>query len=710
MRGIAAHFFRFGAGFVCLAAVGLVLTGHAAKPALQVIPTDWTHRHVIYSQPATTAAAALLAEQTRYRQQEFRSHALRPVLDESDLSRHIPIQLPVASDGGVQKDWSQNLGSGGSTGAGKYPAKVSFTSNTANCASTGKPDFVIFGTGLLGAVGTASIVAYDNLYSGCSGTVPSVYWAYNTGGQIVSSPVVSLDGTQIAFVQTNGFIVATLVLLKWKSSTVESITNPGIPTLVPALSAYPACSAPCMAEIPLLDRGGFSTDDINSSVFYDYQTDTAWVGDSESYLHEFNPVFKGTATDPPAEVRNTIWPVQVNPTDVTDLSGPVFDAISGNIFLGDVGGFAYRVSAASGAVTKSAQLDHGVGIVASPVVDPTSEKVYVFVSNDGSKSCTGAGPCAAVVQFTTTFAAGTSGSKVTVGNSSSSPNALYDGAFDGAYEASSNATGNLYVCGNTGGSPILYQVPISAGAFKAPVAGPTLTSATTGCSPVSDVSNLNATGGAAEWMFAGVQASGSGNNCATGGCIMNFLDQPWKASTAYTVGQEVIDTHFQIQVAVAVVAPGTSGTATPNWATTPGVGTHDNNVTWSNQGPQTAAHSAWAASTSYAPHSEILDTNGNIEDMVSGTAKTSGTTQPKWNTTPGGSTIDNAAQWLNVGKLATASQAAAGGTSGIIMDNTVSSGTLSGASQIYYSTQGNQACGTSGTGGCAVQASQSALQ
>jgi hypothetical protein len=47
----------------------------------------------------------------------------------------------------------------------------------------------------------------------------------------------------------------------------------------------------------------------------------------------------------------------------------------------------------------------------------------------------------------------------------------------------------------------------------------------------------------------------------------------------------------------------------------------------------------------------------------------------------------------------------------IIMDNVVGSSTLAGASQIDYSTQKNQTCATSGgAGGCAVQASQSALQ
>jgi hypothetical protein len=57
---------------------------------------------------------------------------------------------------------------------------------------------------------------------------------------------------------------------------------------------------------------------------------------------------------------------------------------------------------------------------------------------------------------------------------------------------------------------------------------------------------------------------------------------------------------------------------------------------------------------------------------------------------------------------ATAGLAAASGSSGIVIDNTSNS---TGASQIYFSTlaNGSSACATSGgTGGCAVQAAQSA--
>jgi hypothetical protein len=48
-----------------------------------------------------------------------------------------------------------------------------------------------------------------------------------------------------------------------------------------------------------------------------------------------------------------------------------------------------------------------------------------------------------------------------------------------------------------------------------------------------------------------------------------------------------------------------------------------------------------------------------------------------------------------------------GGTSGIIIDNSSSDG---GASQVYFTPLADQACTTAGgSGGCAIQASQSAL-
>ncbi len=109
----------------------------------------------------------------------------------------------------------------------------------------------------------------------------------------------------------------------------------------------------------------------------------------------------------------------------------------------------------------------------------------------------------------------------------------------------------------------------------------------------------------------------------------------------------------------------------------------------------------------------ILDSNNNVEwVLTAGTSKAG--THPTWSTTINGGTTDGtggtAVRWRNLGAVATHSLVTTGGASGVIIDNTVGSGTMAGASQIYFSTLGNQTCTTSGgTGGCAVQASQGGL-
>ena len=56
MNRIAARSLGYGAGLLLLTVLGWILTGHAAKPLKREIslPTDWSHYHVIYTQPAST--------------------------------------------------------------------------------------------------------------------------------------------------------------------------------------------------------------------------------------------------------------------------------------------------------------------------------------------------------------------------------------------------------------------------------------------------------------------------------------------------------------------------------------------------------------------------------------------------------------------------------------------------------------------------------
>jgi hypothetical protein len=710
MNGTAARFLRFGMALSGLMVLGWVLTGHAAKPAKHGIPlpTDWSHQHLIFSRPGRAEELARVSKDPRYQQQIYRR----------EQALTLPASVADVSGAALMAQFSNQrsefLGGGASAGPGNYPAKFSFDTTTANCGDATTPDYVVYSTGLTGSTGQASLVGFDNLYTGCSGTVPSIYWTYNTGGRIATSPVLSLDGKQVAFVETSGG-AGILTMLKWKAAPGDTVGAPQ--TLTPvATSAYPSCTAPCMTQISLMG-GGFSTDDTTSWAYYDYASDVAWVGGAAGWLHKVTGVFKGI----PVEVSDGVFPIHLS-TTAAWLSSPIYDSVSNNVFVGDADGFLHSVNATMGTVAKSARLDFGAGLVAPPLVDSTHQWVYVFASSDGSAACAGGVACSAVYQLSTSFTGGTAGRKITVGNSLllgsiPNPNPLYAGAFDSSYYNSTNGTGNLYVCGNTGAVPTLYAIHITAGIPGTASSGATLATpaSTAACSPLTDVPSPNPMAVQSERLLFSVQNNGVPLCASSGGCVFDLLDTPWQPSTVYSVGQRIFSRNLHVET---VLTAGTSGGTAPAWTSVAGTQTTDGSVTWIDEGNlNQALTNNWQAAHSYAAsNAHFIDSNGNVE--VSTGVGTSGSAQPIWNTAVGGTTTDGTVTWTNAGAAGIAVLPSAGGASGMIIDNTVSSGALGtspantlGTSQIYFTTLGNQLCATSGgTGGCAVQASQTALK
>jgi len=499
------------------------------------LPTDWSHQHMVFSAPGSPMEAFNLSQNPRYIQQWLRRNV------ERRHRRH-------SSHGDIKADWSQNMGTGATVGAGQYPAKYSFSATTDSCSS----DFVVFNTSLAGATGQASIIAYNNLYVGCTGTVPSVYWAYDTGGTISTSVTFSLDGSQVAFVQAQGG-AATLVLLKWSASTTESATSPLVLSNT-INSSYRGCTAPCMTTIAF---HGTTPTDTYSAPYYDFTpgSDTLYVGDDLGYLHQFTGVFAGT----PAETTAT-WPVKAGSAP---LSGPVFDSTSGNVFVttswqqsNDSGGRLAAVCATSacagvsngsvttaiGTITPSNVLGptgvsgnacHGTGAsgngtgttmrLDAPIVDSVAGKVYAFLGNDGNGN-------SAVIQFSTTvsatqFSFHSCGTESTIGTGSTTGTEipLFAGTFDNLYFTSgSSPSGNLYVCGNTSGDATLYQVPITSNAMAA--SGTSVVAVSTGnttCSPLTEVYSSNT-----DWIFLSVESLGSTSSSVScpsnAGCLMSF--------------------------------------------------------------------------------------------------------------------------------------------------------------------------------------------
>jgi hypothetical protein len=133
MKGIGARSLGYGAGLVALMALGWILTGHASKALKRDIPlpTDWSHNHVIFTQPASEEQARLIGQDPRYWQEVYRQGQSKV------LSPEVSALIGQSSASGG--DWSQNLGAAASPGRGNYPAKFAFSSATANCGSATTP-------------------------------------------------------------------------------------------------------------------------------------------------------------------------------------------------------------------------------------------------------------------------------------------------------------------------------------------------------------------------------------------------------------------------------------------------------------------------------------------------------------------------------------------------------------------------------------------
>ena len=559
--------------------------------------TDWSHRHLVFSEPRSLMKRFELSSDTRYVQQWMRRNAER----RGDLNEWRWHRAPEDPDH-LHGDWSVDLGAGATVGAANFPAKFSFDPTSANCATPAppvgqQPDFVVYGTSLAGSSSQATIAAFTNLYSSCTGS-PTVYWAYNTGttGAVVTSPILSLDGSQVAFVQSTPG-AATLVILRWAANT-GTLSSP----VVPASGSCTALTAPCQTTITFSTANSDTNPtDTHSSPIYDYPNDALYVGDALGFLHKFTGVFLGTPMEVvctpttitagcSATLGANIWPAIVD--SFGQLSSPVVVDSLNEVLLTDNQGVVGVVDMTVGGIddlgtTTTIKLANA-GFDDAPLVDLTTGTMYVFARADATTSAT------AVYQLQIPAIAdaldNATGPEVLVSNSATNPvSAMFDGAFDDAYYTS-GGTGNLYACGTSGTVNALWQIPITAGVMGTPVPGPALTTVDGSCSPITEFLN-----GTTDRMF--VSVTGNAVTAApiscpfAAGCVMSF----------------------------DITNPAT-------WGTSKGT-----------------------AATAFV----------------------------------------------------------SGGTSGIIIDNSSSAG---GASQVYFTPLSDQTCTTSGgTGGCAIQASQSGL-
>lgn len=531
-------------------------TGQRSQvPVIVGIPEDWSHHHVVFSQPRTAEEAVRLQQEPRYWHQWFRRNVLRqlpaqpvsgpapspapgPAPGPAYVSAEDfpPITLPELKRGGnrgarsvsLHGLWEKQMGpSASSTGtAAVYPAKFQFLTATNTALADCSKDFIVFPTGVAGATTTvASIVAYNNIYTGCGGTVPLTAWAVNlNAGTVVTSPVLSQDGTQVAFVATFGG-VANLVVLTWKNAAgIAQIT-------ASSATVNNGCATPCAAWVSLGTTDGVAVTGgfVGSSPFYDYANNIVYVGDHAGKLHKITNVFAhyGSNITPIANIN----PPAIDPSgsgfpatvSTAQLTSPVYDSEGGYIWVADQTGFISAVRASSGAVTKSTdEYAHGDFFTDGPLIDSSAEFGYFFSPKD-ENDCGGSPYCAAVIQVKLTTAGfpttklESAFAKIGVDTTVSTDTPVYAGAFDSTYYGGSG--GNLYACGDPYGVPTLYQIPISAtNTFGTVTAGPKPSSTSqAACSPIAEVLN-----GATDYIFVSVTGTGSDTGCATAGCIYSY--------------------------------------------------------------------------------------------------------------------------------------------------------------------------------------------
>ncbi len=780
----------FAAALYCAPAQGQAVPSvHVGGVDITGVPDDWTHHHVVFSEPGTEQDAIRsgrhaqwqkIVNDPRYVAQQLRKNA--PVqgpaaVDANYRSRWIseispgrgvsgvavapessigfggrsmrPIRIGVTQNrnpvSSLNKDWNQAVGSANATTAINYPAKWSFNTGSESCTS----DFVVFPTGQTGSATQATIIADYNLYTSCGGTNPTINWQYNTGtGSTISlAPIFSLDGTQVAFIQTNG-TTASLVLLRFNLITsgagaLSTLTSQTTNALY--YNGGAGCTAPCMFTIPLSGN----PNDTWSNPYYEYGSDTLFVGDAAGKLHKFNPVFRGA----PAEVTTAGWPAQMAhgagpTTDPNQLASPIYDPNSGFVFVGSTtsastatGGWFYAVNASTGAIHaySSIQVDNQYGVRDAPLFDPVAQEAYVFSGHNTAGN-------SAVYQFPANFISTTTPGLASTGTGATSDDAyVFAGALDNVYYSSSNQaspTGSMYVCASGLGGT-LYRIPITSNAMGTPVAGPTLTD--TGhygrCSVMTEFFNSN-----------------GGSTFAAGSLTVASNPSGWSPLPTVTVGATTYTFHAAPLTALNQVLVHTaSGIATTNerdtaqnlYAVLTGNSANcsDTGCVFTGQtvnASATATHTAnttlvTLTATNEGAAGDFTVSSGTPADLtavnanngVTGTGQDylmfsnfAGTQTGCTNSTANGcvmsfnittatgfgtGTTPLAAMNIASQNLTTASATnPAAVTSGIIVDN---NGTAGGESQMYFLTQDNSAataCVTGGANGiCAIQVSQS---
>ena len=413
------------------------------------IPEDWSTRHVIYTRNGSFEDMVKVRDDPRFlnsvllhNMREHSNQAGQPAstgLSQAGLNEDSP-GPEKRKNKHSKRDWAVSLGHFAGMAVGESPAKYTFdTGATPSCS-----DFVVYTIEATPRVGTqANLIGLTNLYSGTSptgicGKAPTFLFSYAIGsGPSELSPVLSLDGTKVAWLENTSSNIAALHVTTFVAGQGTSATGGSV-----AIGSG-GSSDVAIDYTSLTTLSGCSASpntNTSSDLYVDYPSDTGYVSADNGILYHISGIFNGTPTFD--------FCIPVN-TDAPSMSGTVYDSLLGEVFVSDSQTlYAYSVGPTS--YTLAASYPYAVGPLSGPgpLLDAFNGYVYMFSADDniGNTSMT---------QLPTSLA---SAVVVPLGPASEFTvyPILYYGTFDNNYltNGPANAASTVYSCGTDLTNPV----------------------------------------------------------------------------------------------------------------------------------------------------------------------------------------------------------------------------------------------------------------
>ncbi len=508
-------------------------------------PQDWSERHIVFTRAALARHPDLMKREPRILNQAMQRWQV-PNFSVFESADPLPDSVNKPA---MQRDWSVNLA--GRVPADTFPAKFSFNPGAPpDCIN----DYVVFGLASPQTAGTAGVnpnfVGFNDLYSTqptagglCDTDGPSVLFAYNittvTTGRVVTSPVLSENGKQIAFVESIPGPPAEAIfhVLTWTAGQ-GSIHAAALPTMTSVLLSSTA-------------------NDTTSSPWIDYDADTAYVATDDGFVYQITGVFTATP-----KLSTSPWPIKLTNTS---LGSPVLDSNLGLLMVGGHdNGTLYQININSPSTAPvTLQVGYNLtgkvtpGIVAPPVVDITNGTTFVVSAYGDFVFSPSMNFAAVLVQVDTA----TLGQKVkqvaNIGEGSTTGThlSLYEPAFSNGYY-SAPSSGVISLCGTGASDTTPYQYAfgftgITMNATTPVISQQLSTVAADTCTGWTEFYNPNIKSGV-DFFFFGL----------TGDCTSPFL------GGASTTGCVVaLSSDPTIPTATAPVRSGPSGIVVDNYGT-----------------------------------------------------------------------------------------------------------------------------------------------